>query len=48
MKMNKQETVKLLSMLKVAYPKFFVSTTDEEMQMQISLWFNCLKDIALI
>ena len=46
MKMNKQETVKLLSMLKVAYPKFFVSTTDEEMQMQISLWFNCLKDYS--
>ena len=44
--MNKQETVKLLSMLKVAYPKFFVSTTDEEMQMQISLWFNCLKDYS--
>lgn len=36
--MNKQETIKIIAMLKVAYPKFFVSEDKEERKLQVDTW----------
>lgn len=42
--MKKTEIVKLLTILKVTYPKFFISNDDEETGIQIDTWYAVLKD----
>jgi hypothetical protein len=36
--MNKTETIKILAIIKVAYPKFFVSTDESEARLQVDTW----------
>lgn len=42
--MNKSETGQLMSILEVAYPRFYINKTDEERKQALNLWFDCFKD----
>ena len=40
--MNKSETVKIIAVLKVAYPRFYVSIDEKEINLQIDTWQDML------
>lgn len=42
--MTKKETITLLKVLKVSYPKFSIADNDEELQLQINTWYAIFKD----
>ena len=43
--MNRLETVKMFALFKAAYPRFYISITKEEANMQISIWAELLADV---
>ncbi|MBS3938486.1 MAG: hypothetical protein KGZ50_07945 [Peptococcaceae bacterium] len=45
--MKKTEVLRLLALLKVAYPRFFVSNDKAELELQAGLWQELLGDIPL-
>lgn len=42
--MNNQETVKIITIIKTAYPRYYVSTDQSEIKLQIETWQNLFTD----
>jgi hypothetical protein len=42
--MNKQETLKILAIIKVTYPKFFISEYKTETKLQMEVWQEMFSD----
>jgi hypothetical protein len=42
--LTKQETIKIIAILKVAYPRYFVSTDEIEIRAQIDTWYALFQD----
>ena len=43
--MTREETIKILGMLKIAYPKFYQNTTKQEATQTVELWSSMLETI---
>lgn len=43
--MTREETIKILGMLKIAYPKYYQNTTKEEAEQTVKLWASMLSEI---
>ena len=42
--MNKAETAKTLLIIKMAYPKYYISTNETEINLQVNIWHELFKD----